>query len=82
MAAVTVASDSNAVPIDRHHSCWYGRRSAHLPAALTVQTIEDGEVLYCAHPMLLPIVGYDFDIRNCQECDAFRPRPQSRTPRP
>jgi hypothetical protein len=61
-------------PEARHRACWYGRRTPHLPATLGLQTIEDGELLYCAHPMLFPIVGYDFDTRNCQACDYFKPR--------
>ncbi len=62
-------------PENRHRACWYGRRTANLPPHLTLQTIEDGQMLYCAHPMMLPIVGSDFDIRNCVDCDAFRPVP-------
>jgi len=56
-----------------HHACWYGRRTPDLPSVLSVHTVEDGQVLYCAHPMLFPIVGHDFDIRNCLSCDYFRP---------
>ena len=37
-------------------------------------TIEDGELLFCAHPMLFPVVGYHFDVRNCESCDYFRGR--------
>ena len=33
----------------------------------------DGQLFYCAHPMLWPIVGYEFDVSNCAECDYFRP---------
>jgi len=36
--------------------------------------MEDGELLYCAHPMLSPVVRYQFDIRNCPRCDYFRAR--------
>jgi hypothetical protein len=32
----------------------------------------DGQLLYCAHPMLWPIVGYEFDVSNCAQCDYFR----------
>ena len=39
---------------------------------LSYQTVEDGELLYCSHPMLLPVVGYHFDIRNCSSCDWFK----------
>lgn len=65
-------------PEARHRDCWYGRRTPQLPSILTVQTIEDGQLLYCAHPMMFPIVGYDFDIRNCHGCDMFKPRPARR----
>ncbi len=65
-------------PEARHRACWYGRRTSRLPTALTLQTIEDGELLYCAHPMLFPIVGYDFDVRNCVGCDSFKLRPSHR----
>jgi len=41
---------------------------------VSFQTVEDGELLYCSHPMLFPVVGYHFDIRNCPDCDWFRPR--------
>lgn len=66
-------------PEIRHRACWYGRRTSDLPDTLTVHTIEDGQLLYCAHPMMYPIVGYDFDVRNCATCDSFRPH---RTLRP
>ncbi|MCC7177666.1 MAG: hypothetical protein IT177_04675 [Acidobacteria bacterium] len=45
-----------------------------IPADLTIHTIVDGQLLYCAHPMFFPLVGYEFDIRNCEHCDVFRPR--------
>jgi hypothetical protein len=61
-------------PEDRHRLCWYGRRTANLPARLAIQTVVDGELLYCAHPMFFPLVGYEFDIRNCELCDVFRPK--------
>lgn len=61
-------------PEARHRLCWYGRRTPHLPESLGIHTIEDGFLLYCAHPMLLPIVGYEFDIRNCEGCEYFRQR--------
>lgn len=66
-------------PEARHRECWYGRRTPDLPSVLTVQTIEDGQLLYCAHPMFFPIVGFDFDVRNCAACDAFKPRPSHRS---
>jgi hypothetical protein len=69
----SVIDSDDAEPEARHRACWYGRRTPRLPAVLTVQTIEDGELLYCAHPMLGPIVGYAFDVRNCIACDAFKP---------
>jgi hypothetical protein len=31
-------------------------------------------LLYCAHPLFFPIIGYEFDIRNCEGCDVFRPK--------
>lgn len=70
MAFVT---ESASEPEALHRACWYGRRTPQLPDLLTVHTIEDGELLYCANPMLFPIVKYDFDVRNCTNCDAFRP---------
>ena len=33
-------------------------------------------VLHCAHPMFFPVIGYEFDIRNCEGCDVFKPRRQ------
>ena len=62
-------------PEDRHCLCWYGRRTTTLPPDIGFHTIVDGYLLYCAHPMLLPIVGLAFDIQNCRDCDYFRPRP-------
>jgi hypothetical protein len=70
MALVMDSDDTE--PETRHRACWYGRRTPQLPALLTVQTIEDGQLLYCTHPMLFPIVAFDFDIRNCSRCDAFK----------
>ncbi len=29
--------------------------------------------------MLFPVVGYHFDVRNCEHCDYFKP---TRTPAP
>jgi hypothetical protein len=58
----------------RHRFCWYARRTPSLPHDLGPHTIEDGELLYCAHPMLFPVVGYQFDVRNCEGCDYFRPK--------
>lgn len=63
-------------PEDRHRLCWYGRRTPSIPADPGIHTIVDGELLYCAHPMFFPVIGYEFDIRNCEDCDVFRPRRQ------
>lgn len=63
-------------PEDRHRLCWYGRRTREIPPDPAIQTIVDGEVLYCAHPMFFPVMGCEFDIRNCDGCDLFRPRRQ------
>jgi hypothetical protein len=60
-------------PEARHRACWYGRRTAHIPPDLGSHTIENGLLLYCAHPMWLPVVGYHFDVRNCEGCEYFRP---------
>jgi hypothetical protein len=64
-------------PEARHRVCWYGRRTATIPPDLGVQTIEDGELLYCAHPMWFPIVGFRFDVRSCTACELFK---ATRTP--
>lgn len=69
-----MVSPGSLQPEARHRFCWYGRRTPHLPEKLGIHTIEDGFLLYCAHPMLLPIVGYEFDIRNCEGCEYFRQR--------
>ncbi len=67
-------------PEARHRACWYSRRTERLPADLAFHhTIEDGFLLYCAHPMLLPVVGYQFDVRNCDGCDYFKPAKVSRS---
>jgi len=57
----------------KHRTCWYGRRTADLPPDLGHHTIADGQLLFCAHPMLFPVVGYQFDVRNCVDCDYFKP---------
>lgn len=57
---------------DRHRVCWYSRRTPTIPSGLGLHTIMDGQLLYCAHPMLWPIVGYEFDVTNCTECEYFR----------
>ncbi len=62
------------LPEDRHRTCWYGRRTPEIPPNLGFHTIEDGELLFCAHPMLFPVVGYQFDVRNCEGCDYYRPQ--------
>jgi hypothetical protein len=61
-------------PEARHRACWYGRRTRDIPADLGSHTIEDGELLYCAHPMWYPVVGLQFDVRNCHACDYFKAR--------
>ena len=58
---------------DRHRTCWYSRRSDAIPHELGFHTIADGKLLYCAHPMWFPIVGYQFDVRNCAGCEYFKP---------
>lgn len=60
----------------RHRSCWYARRTAELPEDLGSHTIIDGELVYCAHPMYWPVVRYEFDLRNCADCDVFKARRQ------
>jgi hypothetical protein len=64
-------------PESRHRACWYGRRTSEIPANLGFHTIEDGQLLYCAHPMLFPVVRFHFDVRNCDDCDYFRARAKS-----
>ena len=60
-------------PEARHRACWYSRRTTTIPSDLGVrQTVEDGQLLYCGHPMWFPIVGYRFDVRNCITCDFFK----------
>ncbi len=69
-----VDSPAETPPEARHRACWYSRRTETFPPDLGFHhTIEDGALLYCAHPMLLPVVGYEFDVRNCDRCDYFRP---------
>ena len=60
-------------PESIHRVCWYGRRTPMLPPDLRFQTIEDGLVLFCAHPMWFPVVGYDFDVRICATCEYCKP---------
>ncbi len=50
----------------------------HIPDDLGFHTIEDGQLLFCAHPMWFPVVGYQFDVRNCGSCDYFKPVPPAR----
>ena len=67
----------------RHRACWYGRRTREIPLNIGFHTtIEDGELLYCGHPMWFPVVAYEFDIRNCDGCEYFRARskPQATAP--
>lgn len=56
-----------------HRACWYGRRTADIPSDIGCHTIEDGQLLFCAHPMWFPVVGHQFDVRNCGRCDYFKP---------
>ncbi|HEY8536952.1 MAG TPA: hypothetical protein VIL25_10900 [Vicinamibacterales bacterium] len=65
---------SDRDPEVRHRLCWYGRRTRDVLPEVSFQTVEDGELLYCSHPMLFPVVGYHFDVRNCPDCEWFRPR--------
>jgi hypothetical protein len=58
----------------KHRLCWYGRRTTTIPADIGFHTISEGELLYCSHPMLFPVVGLAFDVRNCTDCDYFRAR--------
>ena len=67
-------------PEERHRNCWYGRRTAQLPEHLGSHTIVDGELVYCAHPMYWPVVRYEFDLRNCEDCDVFKARRTERPP--
>ena len=60
----------------RHRVCWYSRRSTQLPSNVGFHTIEDGHLLYCAHPMWYPVVGLQFDVRSCSDCDYFKPTRQ------
>jgi hypothetical protein len=60
-------------PEGRHRACWYGRRTRDIPADVGFHTIEDGHLLFCAHPMWFPVVGYQFDVRSCAACDYFKP---------
>jgi hypothetical protein len=61
-------------PEARHRVCWCGRRTPDVPPDVGFQTVEDGELLFCAHPMLFPLIGYRFDVRNCDGCDWFKPQ--------
>lgn len=29
-------------------------------------------LVYCAHPLYWPVVGYEFDLNNCEDCDVFK----------
>ena len=58
----------------RHRCCWYGRSTTHVPDDPGFHSIVDGQLVYCAHPMYWPVVRYEFDLRNCEDCDVFRPR--------
>ena len=43
-------------------------------------TIVDGQLVYCAHPMYWPVVGFEFDLSNCEDCDVFKPKRSERPP--
>jgi hypothetical protein len=60
-------------PEARHRACWYSRRTDELPLDIGFHTIEDGQLLFCAHPMWFPVVGYQFDVGNCGRCDYYKP---------
>ena len=65
----------------RHRDCWYGRRTPDIPVNIGLfHTIEDGHLLYCGHPMWFPVVGYQFDVRNCDGCEYFRRRLKQAVP--
>ena len=72
----------NAPDIDtpelRHRTCWYSRRTPDIPENIGFHTIEDGQLLFCAHPMWFPVVGYQFDVRNCTACEYFKPTRSAR----
>jgi hypothetical protein len=60
-------------PEGRHRACWYGRRTGDIPSDIGFHTIEDGQLLYCAHPMWFPVVRFQFDVCSCAACDYFKP---------
>ena len=66
-------SRPSSEPEQLHRACWYGRRTSELPSDIGCHTIENGELLFCVHPMWYPIVGRQFDVRNCGGCDYFKP---------
>lgn len=79
---MNVVSAESSEPEARHRACWYSRRTPDLPTHLGFHsTIEDGELLYCSHPMLFPVVAYDFDVRNCINCEYFKQK-YARTTKP
>jgi hypothetical protein len=62
-----------AGPETRHRARRYSRRTADIPPNIGLHTIEDGRLLFCVHPMWFPVVGYQFDVRNCGVCEYFTP---------
>jgi hypothetical protein len=66
-------------PEERHRHCWYSRRTTQIPVDIGFHTIADGELLHGAHPMLYPVVGFWFDVRNCSQCEYFRTRRETNT---
>ena len=59
-------------PEGRHRACWYSWRTRDIPTEVGCHTIEDGQLLFCAHTMGFPVVGYQFDVRRSSSCDYFR----------
>jgi hypothetical protein len=64
---------------ERHRCCWYGRRTDQIPEEPGSHTIVDGLLIYCAHPMYWPVVRYEFDVRNCEDCDVFKAKRNTET---
>ena len=55
--AAAERSDKRREPEERQRACWYGRRTTEILPDVAFQTVEDGALLYCAHPMWFPVVG-------------------------
>lgn len=67
---------------ERHRTCWYARRTDQFPEDIGSHTIIDGQLIFCAHPMYWPVVRYEFDLRNCEGCDVYKPRVRTPPPAP